>query len=220
MELISEKNFVKLPEEPVKLGLGLSLCLTAKEVAAYLYDLKTGDCLGAKKDVNAQTVLFPVSSEIPDEAYEEMLICFAFGNDEKALQLTALLREQVYDLASSLSANAGRSALEIHYISIAGTTLMQHLYAAMPVLTLRGQEGFPLSLFGEEIIAEPTMYYFPCASKQCGGLSSAASLAAEVLSDTDTDLFLNAQQGACLGLSGKYRELIKKPAPLAEENSD
>lgn len=204
--MIIESNFegIALPAEPVKLGLGLSLLLRPREVTAFLYDLKRGKCLGKASAENAQTVLFPGTESLSEEEYEELLIGFSAGDTEKALWLTSLLREEVYDMTDALAKEAGRSALDVHYITIAGTTLMEHLYAAMPTMTLSGPEGVPLSSFGEEIIAEPVMYYFPVASKKEGGLKAAEALGEKYPFEGQEP----SERGVCLSLSQRYRKEI------------
>lgn len=208
MELLTDNGFASLPPEPVKTGLGLALLLETGEVTAYLYDLPQGKCIGAARDRNGLMVLFPGCENLSGNAFEEMLIHYA-EETMNSLQLTSILREQVFDMTDALAKNAGRGALEVVYITIAGTTLMQHLYAAMPVKSLRGENGVPLSYFGEEILAEPTMYYFPCASREAGGIRSAEKLA-EAVHETSGMEVKDAAAAACLALSEKYRKMITK----------
>lgn len=159
------RNVVKLPPEPLKEGLGLSLDLGTTTIAAFLYDLKTGECIGETGAENALSIFgADVISRIQ---YAE--------NDQKLLRMTAVLREQVYDLMTELC-GTGHSFKDVKYLSIAGNTVMQHIFAAMSPRSIGEAPFRPLSLFGEELIAEPTMYYCPCIAGYVGGDTTAGIL--------------------------------------------
>ena len=210
MELQTEGKFAKIPGDELRLAMGLALIIKPREVTALLYDLKTGECFGRAKDQNAQTVLFPDTENLPEAEYEELLIEYSMESEEKALQLTSLLREQVFDLMLSLCTAAGRDFTGVHSLSIAGTTVMQHLYAAMPLFTLRGEEGVPLSLFGEEILAEPAMYYLPVTSKAEGGLQSARLLGEKYAPEASDPV----EAGTAFCLSPSVRPASSSPSSV------
>ena len=175
----------QLPAAPLKEGLGLALDLGTTTVAAFLYDLKTGTCLAMKGALNAQHIFgADVISRI---RYAE--------NDRKLLQETAVIREQVFDLILELCRAAGESTgktylfSDIHYVSIAGNTVMQHIYAAISPASIGTAPFKPVSLFGEQILAEPTMYFCPCVSGYVGGDTTAGILSTGIYGAEETVLF-------------------------------
>lgn len=172
------KNSVKLPPEPLKEGLGLALDLGTTTIAAFLYDLKTGECIGETGAENRLSIFgADVISRIQ---YAE--------NDRKLLQMTSVLREQVFDLMMELCRD-GYSFTDVKYLSIAGNTVMQHIYAAMSPRSIGEAPFKPLSLFGEELIAEPTMYYCPCIAGYVGGDTTAGILSSGI-ADSDEKVML------------------------------
>lgn len=202
MDIIKDKKFTDLPEEPLKEGTGLALIISTEKISALLYDLKSGKCLGEAHDDNGLSVIFK-------DAGEEEMTDYAASSIENGLRLTSLIREKVYDIADTLSKECGRGALEVRYITVAGTALTEHLYAAMPVFTLKGPEGMPLSEFGEEILAVPSVYYFPLKGKKVNGIENAAMLAERC--GFSGGMAEKALIGAALCLSQLYR---KKAAEL------
>lgn len=174
------KNSVKLPAEPQKEGLGLALDLGTTTIAAFLYDLKTGECIG---ETGAENSLSMFGADVISRIrYAE--------NDRKLLQMTAVLREQVYDLMTQLCGTE-HSFREVKYISIAGNTVMQHIFAAMSPKTIGEAPFKPLSFFGEELIAEPVMYYCPCIAGYVGGDTTAGILSSGIYSSEETVMLID-----------------------------
>lgn len=162
-------NRVSLPPEPLKEGLGLALDLGTTTIAAFLYDLKTGGCIG---ETGAENNLSMFGTDVISR------IRFA-DSDRNLLRMTAVLREQVYDLMTELCGTE-HTFKDVKYLSIAGNTVMQHIFAAMSPKSIGEAPFKPLSLFGEEIIAEPTMYYCPCIAGYVGGDITAGILSSEI----------------------------------------
>lgn len=176
----------ELPDVGISLGLGLALDLGTTTVAAFLYDLQSGKCLGMTGAENAQRRFgADVISRI---RYAE--------NDRKMLQLTSLIREQVFDLGMELCAAASTKEKQygmqdIRYISIAGNTVMQSLFAAITPKPIGEAPFTPISLFGEELVAEPTMYYCPCISGYVGGDITAGILSTGIYQANETVLLMD-----------------------------
>ena len=172
-----------VPGEPA-MGLGLALDIGTTTVAAFLYERGTGKCLGSTGALNAQWRFG--SDVISRISYAE--------NDKKLLQLTSLIREEVYDLGLELCEKASTPEKKygmqnITYISIAGNTVMQHIFAAISPKSIGVKPFKPISLFGEELIAEPTMYYCPCISGYVGGDTTAGLLSTGIYDSEKTVLF-------------------------------
>jgi len=191
---------VSVPElgaEPLKIGYSLALDLGTCKIGAYLYDRASGTLLAETCADNRQSVFGTTVAE---------RIAYA-SDDTKMLRETAVIREQVFDLILELTSEAsektGKSASfsEIHYVSIAGNTVMQHLYAATSPKSIGIPPYKPVSYFGEELIAEPTMFFSPCLSGFVGGDLTAALLGSGAYKDEKITLLadLGAEWGLALG---------------------
>lgn len=225
------KAGAQIEPQPLKIGYGLALNIQPEQVGAALYELKTGQLLVKTEAPNALQQFGGAEFSLIDYA----------KNEKKALQLTAVLREQVFDLMLEMLKQAeeqtGRkveeqtgemagektgkswSPQDVHYVAVAGTTLMQHLFAAMNPSGLGKLPPKPVSLFGEEIFAEPTMYFCPCVSASIGGDIIAAQMVLGVhrkpsQHGRETIKTRNeaALQGAGLALTETGRQKLKKTA--------
>lgn len=181
----------------MKTGYSLALDLGTRKVGAYLYDRASGILLAETSADNRQSMFGTTAAE---------RIAFA-SDDTKMLRETAVIREQVFDMILELTSKAtektGKPAsfAEIHYVSIAGNTVMQHLYAATSPRSIGIPPYKPVSLFGEEMIAEPTMFFSPCLSGFVGGDLTAALLGSGAGKEKKTTLLadIGAEWGIALG---------------------
>ncbi len=131
-------------------GLGLAVDIGTTTVAAYLYDLTTGKCLAARGAMNAQrTWGGDVISRIQHARSQEGLNA-----------LTQAIREQLAALAGQLCEDPGK----IRYVSIAGNTVMEHLFAGLSPESIGIAPFRPLSLFGQE---HPAAEYMDCFASDC-----------------------------------------------------
>lgn len=131
-------------------GLGLAVDIGTTTVAAYLYDLATGRCLGAAGEMNAQRSWGgDVISRIQHARTPEGLAA-----------LRDAVRSQIRELARRLSPDTAK----ITYVSIAGNTVMEHLFAGLSPESIGVAPFAPLSLFGRE---EAASGYFDCFAPDC-----------------------------------------------------
>jgi len=209
---MTEKNTPKLPGEPIRIGTRLALDIGTETVGAYLYDVASGNCIAATGAENAQKIFG-----------EDLMSRIAYAeNDQKYLRETAVIREQVYDLILELCKKAeeetGKSSgfADIHYVSIAGNTVMEHLYAAVSPKTIGIPPYLPITLFGEEMIAEPTMYYCPCVSGFVGGDITAGLMSAGVYKNEEKTLYIDLGKGFGMALGNKDGFLCSAGAEMNE----
>lgn len=121
---------------PGQPGLGLAVDIGTTTVAVYLYDLALGKCVGTAGAMNAQRSYgLDVISRIQHASAPEGLeaLCFAVCG-------------QITELAAGLCEDLKK----IRYISIAGNTVMEHIFAGLNPESIGVAPFTPLSLFGEE----------------------------------------------------------------------
>lgn len=131
-------------------GLGLAVDIGTTTVAAYLYNLSTGKCLAARGAMNAQR---PWGGDVISR----------IGHAKTPEGLAALrdaIRRQIRDMAAELCPDTR----QIDYVSIAGNTVMEHLFAGLSPESIGVAPFTPLSLFGAE---EPAERYMDCFAPDC-----------------------------------------------------
>ena len=194
-----------LPEEPLKLGLGLALDLGTETVGAYLYDAPAGRCIAAAGAANAQKMFG-----------EDLMSRILFAEtDEKFLRETAVIREQVFDLILKLCGSE-YSFADIHYVTIAGNTVMEHLYGAVSPRSIGTPPHTPITLFGEQIIAEPIMYFCPCISGFTGGDITAGLMSSGLAEQEKMSLYLDLGKGFGMALGNREGFLCGSGAKYSE----
>ena len=135
-------------------GLGLAVDIGTTTVAAYLYDLQTGRCLDSMGAMNEQRsfgadVISRISHAKTRAGIDEM--CLA-------------IRRQITQMADAMCSAQNKSPGQIQYISIAGNTVMEHLFAGLDPTGIGVAPFIPESLFGEEF---PASEFFDWAAKDC-----------------------------------------------------
>ncbi len=141
---------------PFGSGLGVAVDIGTTTVAVILYDLETGCILASRGGRNAQrTFGADVISRIQHSAEPG-------GLD----MLSGLIRNQLGAYIDSVCHEAGRSASEIGRVSVAGNTVMEHIFEGLSPVGIGVAPFTPLSLFGDE---RPSDWLIP-------GLSPSASL--------------------------------------------
>ncbi len=177
-------------------GLGLAVDIGATTVAEYLYDLETGACLQTCGAMNAQR---PYGSDVISRIH--------YASSPGGLsRLHGAIRTQVSSLARQLCGD--RRA--IRRVSIAGNTVMEHLFAGLSPESIGSAPFTPLSLFGREVPADDvldgfapdcTVYLCPAVAGYVGGDITAGLLSSRAYLDHQTVLFLDIGTNGeiCLG---------------------
>lgn len=179
-------------------GYGLAVDIGTTTVAAYLYDLRTGKCLHARGEMNAQRAWgSDVISRIQHAASAEGLA-----------RMCGTIRAQVKDMARSLCG----SLESIRWVSIAGNTVMEHIFAGLSPRGIGVAPFTPLSLFGRETPAadmldgfasDAVIYLCPAAAGYVGG-DITAGLASSGLDERDgKTLFIDIGTNGEMVLGGR-----------------
>lgn len=167
-------------------GLGLAVDIGTTTVAAYLYDLATGHCLNTTGSMNAQRVF-------GGDVISRIQYCDQPGGLE---QLSGMIRDQIRQLAAELCPDL----TQIRKISIAGNTVMEHIFAGLSPVSIGVAPFTPLSLFGDSRPAsefydcfhpEAELYLSPCVAGYVGGDITAGLLSSGASDSEKTVLFLD-----------------------------
>ncbi len=167
-------------------GLGLSVDIGTTTVAAYLYDLSMGHCLGTACGMNAQR-------SFGDDVISRIHHCAQSGGLEA---LTAAIRNQILELIHELTPEPER----ITCVSIAGNTVMEHIFAGLSPESIGVAPFTPLDLFGREFDAAAflpglapgaVLYLAPCVAGYVGGDITAGLMSSGAWLSNETVLFLD-----------------------------
>lgn len=149
-------------------GLGLAIDIGTTTVAAFLYDLSSGQCLSVASDRNAQRA-FGADVIARIEACKE-----AHGLQK----LQAAILSQIQTLITQLCNTAACEQTEITVVSIAANTVMSHIFMQLSPTSLGVAPFTPVSLFGDlypadlflpELSKEAMIYIAPALSAYVGG---------------------------------------------------
>jgi uncharacterized 2Fe-2S/4Fe-4S cluster protein (DUF4445 family) len=157
--------------------LGIAVDIGTTTVVAHLTDIPNCNRLATASGVNAQRVYGA-------DVISRIQYCAENGHET----LTRLIREQLSDLILEACRKAGADPKDIHYISIAGNTIMQHLAAGYSPVGMGVTPFTPVSLFGDErpvggifpAADDAILYYAPCVYSYVGGDITAGMLASDL----------------------------------------
>ena len=187
---------VEIPPEGT--GLGLAVDIGTTTVAAYLYGLSTGKCVASRGAMNAQR---PYGADVISRIRHA-------GTPEGLEALCRAIRTQIEALARSMCPDL-RS---IRYISIAGNTVMEHLFAGLNPESIGVAPFTPLSLFGTEAPASEffegfaddcILYLCPCVAGYVGGDITAGLLSSGAYLHDGQVLFIDIGTNGEMALGGK-----------------
>lgn len=170
-------------------GYGVSIDVGTTTVVCRLYNLETGELLGARGRSNPQLV-FGADVITRIDACEE-------GNLKT---MADLLGDTLMGLVSSLADDADIDLSQITAVVLAGNTVMEHIAANISPLSIGIAPYKPFTLFGEDIeylalekssIAAGEAYFAPCVAGYVGGDITCGILAVQMMSAHRPVLFLD-----------------------------
>ncbi len=171
--------------EPGGEGLGAAVDIGTTTVAVFIYDRPSGRLLASRSNRNAQR---PFGADVISR--------IRYSDEPGGLEkLAEVIRGQLGSLVGQACRAAGREAGEIRLVSIAGNTVMEHLFAGLSPVGIGVAPFTPVSLFGDERSAEglipglfpgAEVYLCPALAGYVGGditagLMSSGAAAAEKL---------------------------------------
>ena len=148
-------------------GLGLAVDIGTTTVAVFLYDLATGTSLGSVGERNAQR-------GFGADVISRITAC----GEGKLPALRDGIRDQIVSLAERLCRRAGRTTADIRKVTVAGNTVMEHLFDGLDPTGIGVAPFRPESLFDDHRPAaavlpalgtDADVYLCPCVSGYVGG---------------------------------------------------
>lgn len=129
-------------------GLGVAVDIGTTTVAAYMYDLRSGKLLNVRSERNAQ------------RAYgADVISRIQYSGKNNGLErLQNVIRQQISGLMDALLEDSGKARGEIIKVTVAGNTVMEHLFCGLDPTPIGVSPFTPRSFFGEE---QPTADVFP-----------------------------------------------------------
>lgn len=156
-------------------GLGLAVDIGTTTVAAFLYELSTGRRLAEAGERSAQRIYGA-------DVISRITCC----GEGKLPDLRDAIRAQIASLAQAMCQSRGRALSEIRRVSVAGNTVMEHLFDGLDPTPIGVAPFRPASLFGDERAAQSclpdfrpdiSVYLSPCVAGYVGGDVTAGLLA-------------------------------------------
>lgn len=132
-------------------------------------------------------------------------IQYTLDEPDGLTELSGRIRSQVSELISACLADAACPADTLRRVSLAGNTVMQHLFAGLPVRSIAAAPFAPLSLFdgdtADTLLGTP-VFYAPCVAGYVGGDVTAGLLASGLYRKPGQHLFLDLGTNGEMALGG------------------
>ena len=163
--------------KPASAQLGIAVDIGTTTVVCHLVDLATCEKIATASNVNAQRTFGA-------DVISRIQYCAENGHSK----LTQLIQNQLKELILQACGKAGADPKNIHRLSIAGNTIMQHLAADMSPVGMGVAPFTPVSLFGYEVpnnglypaADDAVIYYAPCVYSYVGGDITVGMLASNL----------------------------------------
>ncbi len=170
-------------------GLGAAIDIGTTTVAASLYDLGSGRCLGTLGERSAQR---PFGADV----IRRITACAQDGGLEA---LRGAIAAQLGQMLAALCKKSGEPVAALRRVSVAGNTVMEHIFAGLDPQSIGVAPFRPLSLFGDcrpaaripGLAPGTELYLAPAVAGYVGGDITAGLLAAGERTLTGTTLFID-----------------------------
>ena len=210
-----EKGVISLCKGSVETGLGVAFDVGTTTLAAYLCDLVNGEILTSRAMVNPQRqfghdVISRIASVIEDEAnLEKRLLERNLLNryQNSGVPERSVLEKMRNEVIAAMDELAGECIKEtefergdIHEVTVAGNTTMQHIMAGFNPKSIGVSPYLPVTRspvltdsveIGLDLSPGTPVYMFPIVSGFLGGDIMAACLADESYKKNDTTLIID-----------------------------
>lgn len=177
-------------------GCAAAVDLGTTTVAVRLYDLASAREL---KTVSAWNVQASYGADVISR------IQYTLDEPDGLTELSGRIRWQVSELVSACLADAACPADTLRRVSVAGNTVMQHLFAGLPVRSIAAAPFAPLSLFdgdtADTLLGAPVSYA-PCVAGYVGSDVTAGLLASGLCRKPGQHLFLDLGTNGEMALGG------------------
>jgi len=196
-----------LPGDEVPKIYGAAVDIGTTTVVAYLYDLLTGTRLAVKSGMNAQKTYG-----------DDVISRISYGDTEEngVLNLATAIRSQLNDLIAQLCSAASCKAEDIYHMTVAGNTVMEHLFAGLDPSAIARAPFTPVSLMGLDADASEfgicihpnaVLSLLPCIAGYVGGDITAGIYASDLASKDELSLFVDIGTNGEMALGNKEKLL-------------
>ena len=194
--ILTDASAQNLRLQPGRTGCGAAVDLGTTTVVIRLYDLEVGTLLSTVSAWNAQA---SYGADVISR------IQYTLERADGAEELSRRIRAQVQQLLTDALHRAERDWSELREITLAGNTVMQHLFAGLPVRSIAAAPFAPLSLFdgdtADTLLGAP-VFYAPCVAGYVGGDVTAGLLASGLYRKPGQYLFLDLGTNGEMALGG------------------
>lgn len=200
---MGEKLMAVEKGDTTKSLFGTAFDIGTTTVAAYLYDLNTGDCKAVSSMLNPQKRF---------GADVIARISYTMHSEEKRKEMQDLIVGCINDLISQLTLKAGITHDDIYAAVFTGNTTMLHLLMGIEASNMAVAPFIPsttkLQFFdskalGLAINKHGTGVAFPCVSAYVGGDTVAAILSSGMYEEEDISLLVDIGTNGEIVLGGK-----------------
>lgn len=146
-----------------RLGYGVAVDLGTTTVAITLYNLSNGCCIGTESKWNTQK---NYGADVISR------ISYCIDNTDGLSVLSTLIRNQIISSIESICGQHRILLEEIQEVSLAGNTVMQHIFAKYSPKSIAAAPFIPETLFRDKspiMIDTIPFYLFPCVAGYVGG---------------------------------------------------
>ena len=120
-------------------------------------------------------------------------------------ELSRIIRAQVEDMINRALEDCGRKKSELRHTVLAGNTVMQHIFASLPVEGIARAPFKPETLFEDDrsdsLLGAP-LHYAPCVAGYVGGDITAGLLSSGLYKNPGRSLFLDIGTNGEMALGG------------------
>ena len=166
-------------------GLAAAVDLGTTTVAVRLYELAGGRELKTISAWNAQAAYGgDVISRIQ----------YTMETPNGLNELSRIIRAQVEDMISRALEDCGKSKSELRHTVLVGNTVMQHIFASLPVEGIARAPFKPETLFEDDrsdsLLGAP-LHYAPCVAGYVGGDITAGAFTSLIWDKDEFSLFID-----------------------------
>ena len=180
-------------------GYGAAVDLGTTTVAVRLFSLSDGRVLGTERAWNSQMAF---GADVISRAQ------YTMEHPGGLKRLSGLIRRQISGLLRGLCRSGGIEISQVRELSLAGNTIMQHIFMEISPAGIATAPYTPETLFdAEQPVSVPelpgvALYLAPCVSGYVGGDITAGLLAASLYQQPGRSLFLDVGTNGEMALGG------------------
>ena len=166
-------------------GLAAAVDLGTTTVAVRIYELADGR---EERTLSAWNAQAAYGGDVISR------IQYTMDTPDGLQELSRIIRAQVEDMINRALEDCGRKKSELRHTVLAGNTVMQHIFASLPVEGIARAPFKPETLFEDDrsdsLLGAP-LHYAPCVAGYVGGDITAGLLSSALYKKTVRSLFLD-----------------------------